>query len=76
MNIQTVAVGDLFQDNDRRSPSPRVVRVVKFSPGHQKVLVRNEEHWDEALIGRSTWISRDRLETGKNRQTGYTKVSR
>lgn len=76
MTIQTVEVSALFRDNDRRLPGARVVRVLKFSPSQDKVLVECVEHWDGALVGRCTWISRERLELGRNRQTGYTKVSR
>jgi hypothetical protein len=76
MTVQRVEVGDLFQDNDPRRVTPRIVRVIRKSEIVPRVLVRNEEHWDERLIGRETWISVARLANGRNRKTGYTRISR
>lgn len=79
-NKQRVEVGDLFRDNDPRvsAAGARVIRLVSEQTrwGGRGFVVENVEHWDEKLIGRKSWVSRERLENGKNRQTGYTKVSR
>lgn len=74
VETQTVEVGDLFRDNDRRLPGPRVVKVLDVDPGFALVVV--VEHWDAKLVGRHSQISLERLRFGKNRQTGYSKVSR
>jgi hypothetical protein len=74
---QTVDVGDLFQDNDLRSRG-RIVKVVGFANLDYAPSVEVEvvEHWNEKVIGRRTLIRIYRLANHKNRQTGYTKVSR
>jgi hypothetical protein len=56
-----VEVGDLFQDLDKRHPSPRVVRVVYTGLGFAKV--ENVEHWNEKIIGRKTFVETYRLLT-------------
>lgn len=77
--IQTVEVGDQFRDNDKRLNRQRIVKVeVLARDGHGRDVARVEtiEHWNESLIGRRTWVLVERLALGRNRQTGYTKVSR
>ena len=77
MMEQTVEVGDLFRDNDKRLKGSRIVKVVEIIiEGHvAEATVENVEHWDEKQIGRRTYIRLDRLKFGAGRQTGYTKVS-
>ena len=74
---QTVEVGDLFRDNDKRLKGSRIVKVVEIIiEGHvAEATVENVEHWDEKQIGRRTRVEVDRLKFGAGRQTGYTKVS-
>lgn len=59
----SIAVGDLFRDKDRRNPAPRIVRVTEFREGliGQYAVVVTVEHWDEKRIGRSDMIRTDRL---------------
>ena len=74
---QTVEVGDLFRDNDKRMNGSRIVKVVQLL-GHAwyaKAVVENVEHWDEKQIGRRSYIRLDRLRFMGGGQTGYTKVS-
>lgn len=70
---QTVEVGDLFRDNDKRLRGSRIVKVVGISI--RQAAVENVEHWDEKQIGRLSYIGIDRLKFLSGRQTGYTKVS-
>lgn len=79
-HIQTVEVGDQFRDNDSRLAGTRIIQVIgiAFDPValQRYAHVETVEHWNEKLIGRLTWVSVERLAKGRNRQTGYTKVSR
>lgn len=74
---QTVEVGDLFRDNDKRLEGSRIVKVVKIvGEGHYaKAVVENVEHWDEKRIGRKSRVMVGRLAFCAGWQTGYTKVS-
>lgn len=65
-----VEIGDLYQDLDRRNVSPRVVKVLNVY-ATDITRVKNVEHWNEKLIGRTTWIRTDRLLSRR-----FRKVSR
>lgn len=71
---QTVEVGDQFKDNDR-DQAGRVVEVIAIVGDRAQVVVvkSGQYRWS---VGRRTWVSLERLQYGRGRQTGYTKVSR
>ena len=73
MTEQTVEVGDLFRDNDKRLKGSRIVKVVRIEG--PLAIVENVEHWDEKRIGRRTCVAMYRLRSMSDRQTGYTKIS-
>ncbi len=77
ITVQTVQQGDLFRDNDTRQGlrDGRIVKVVSEPREMGMVEVENVEHWNEKLIGRTTRVHISRLTHGRDRQTGFTKVS-
>ena len=52
MMEQTVEVGDLFRDNDKRLKGSRIVKVLSIERGRNTnyAVIENVEHWDEKRI--------------------------
>lgn len=74
---QTVEVGDLFRDNDKRLNGSRIVKVLSIERERNTdyAVVENVEHWDEKSIGRKSRVMVGRLAFCAGWQTGYTKIS-